>query len=188
MVLAILSLSGLVLFARRRQSWHARFGIWCCAPLLLISISGSMMIWWRPAYLPPPRVEASGGDGWSTADQWVKAAAAALPGSQPSYINFPFDRFAPVTIRVRLRGDLREQGAHDVHLDPATSRVLRVDRLEEGPWSRRLYMNLAAVHFGEFGGWPVRWLWVALGLTPASLWLSGFLLWSNRRRTTVRSQ
>jgi len=37
-------------------------------------------------------------------------------------------------------------------------------------------------HFGRFGGLWGRWTWVVLGLTPAMLFVTGFLIWWRRRR------
>jgi uncharacterized iron-regulated membrane protein len=39
---------------------------------------------------------------------------------------------------------------------------------------------LSALHFGRFGGWEVRGLWMALGLVPAALFISGAVVWWHR--------
>lgn len=39
---------------------------------------------------------------------------------------------------------------------------------------------LYGAHFGNFGGWPVKLLWVILGLAPAVLFVTGVLMWWNR--------
>jgi uncharacterized iron-regulated membrane protein len=36
------------------------------------------------------------------------------------------------------------------------------------------------LHFGNFGDWPVKALWVVLGLTPPFLFATGALMWWNR--------
>lgn len=36
------------------------------------------------------------------------------------------------------------------------------------------------LHFGNFGDWPVKALWVALGLAPPFLFVTGALMWWNR--------
>jgi uncharacterized iron-regulated membrane protein len=36
------------------------------------------------------------------------------------------------------------------------------------------------VHVGNFAGWPVKALWVILGLTPPLLFVTGFLMWWER--------
>jgi uncharacterized iron-regulated membrane protein len=36
------------------------------------------------------------------------------------------------------------------------------------------------LHFGNFGGWPSKALWVVIGLAPAFLFVTGILMWWNR--------
>ena len=36
------------------------------------------------------------------------------------------------------------------------------------------------LHFGNFGGWEVKALWVVLGLVPPFLFVTGALMWWNR--------
>jgi uncharacterized iron-regulated membrane protein len=54
-----------------------------------------------------------------------------------------------------------------------------------GEW---IILELIALHFGRFGGLSVRFLWLALGLVPAVLFVTGFVLWwtrPSRRRAVV---
>ena len=37
-----------------------------------------------------------------------------------------------------------------------------------------------SIHVGDFGGWPVKALWVVLGLVPPLLFVTGFIMWWNR--------
>jgi uncharacterized iron-regulated membrane protein len=39
---------------------------------------------------------------------------------------------------------------------------------------------LSLAHYGNFAGWPVKVLWVLLGLAPAVLYFSALLMWWNR--------
>jgi uncharacterized iron-regulated membrane protein len=36
---------------------------------------------------------------------------------------------------------------------------------------------LLDMHFGRFGGWWGRITWIVLGLTPALLFVTGFIVW-----------
>ena len=36
---------------------------------------------------------------------------------------------------------------------------------------------LHAIHVGDFAGWPVKALWVVLGIAPPILFVSGFIMW-----------
>ena len=46
-----------------------------------------------------------------------------------------------------------------------------------GEW---ILLELIKLHFGRFGGLGVRFLWAALGLLPAVLFVTGFVLWWTR--------
>jgi uncharacterized iron-regulated membrane protein len=37
-----------------------------------------------------------------------------------------------------------------------------------------------SIHVGDFGGWPVKALWVVLGLVPPALFVTGFIMWWQR--------
>jgi uncharacterized iron-regulated membrane protein len=39
---------------------------------------------------------------------------------------------------------------------------------------------LARLHFGRFGGWPIKALWTVLGLIPLLLFITGAVMWWNR--------
>jgi uncharacterized iron-regulated membrane protein len=39
---------------------------------------------------------------------------------------------------------------------------------------------LSRLHFGRFGGWPIKALWTALGLIPLLLFITGAVMWWNR--------
>lgn len=36
---------------------------------------------------------------------------------------------------------------------------------------------LHSIHVGDFGGWPVKALWLALGIAPPILFVTGFIMW-----------
>jgi uncharacterized iron-regulated membrane protein len=39
---------------------------------------------------------------------------------------------------------------------------------------------LSRLHFGRFGGWPIKALWTVLGLIPLVLFITGTVMWWNR--------
>jgi len=56
-----------------------------------------------------------------------------------------------------------------------------------GEW---VVLGLIQLHFGRFGGLSVRFLWAALGLIPAILFVTGFIYWWSgvlRRRAAAQS-
>ena len=39
---------------------------------------------------------------------------------------------------------------------------------------------LSRLHFGRFGGWPIKALWAVLGILPVILFITGLVMWWNR--------
>jgi uncharacterized iron-regulated membrane protein len=74
-----------------------------------------------------------------------------------------------------------------VQVDPTTGRVLTVRRAWQAAWPAQWEALMAPLHFGTFGGWPVRVLYVVVGLTPGLLALTGFALWYRRRAGAARA-
>lgn len=62
-----------------------------------------------------------------------------------------------------------------------------IDRLDGDPTDferpgERIVTTLVALHFGRFGGLEVRFLWALLGLVPAVMLVTGYLIWRRRKR------
>lgn len=168
--LALMALSGLWLFVRNPRSWHGWLGLLSAAPLLLAALSGMLLIWGRVAPLEPPRTGAA---PTLSLDQYAAAATAALPEARVSWIALG----DPVTVRMRLPSDWQRRGSNDVHLDPGTGAPLRVDLYRDAGLSRRIYVALTALHYGEAGGAPGRMAWAASGGVIAILWITGLGMW-----------
>lgn len=94
---------------------------------------------------------------------------------------------ATVSFAGGLRGHLASTA--NVQFDASTGRPRKVhDPRTAGFWS---LVNglMEPLHFGDFGGLTLKWLYFLLGLTPAFLSLSGTVIWldSRRQRAPVAS-
>jgi uncharacterized iron-regulated membrane protein len=74
-----------------------------------------------------------------------------------------------------------------VTMDPASAKVLSVDYMpgRQDGWSTAV-TSFFALHYGSFGGWPIRWAYFLLGLSGAFLFYTGNLLWIESRRWRER--
>jgi uncharacterized iron-regulated membrane protein len=91
-----------------------------------------------------------------------------------------------VSATVRINGEdprymLRGQGFLTV--SAATGEVISTDYFPgaHDVWNIPV-STLFALHFGSFGGEPIRWAYVLLGLTGSFIFYSGSLLWIESRR------
>jgi len=130
----------------------------------------------------PPAVEAPpSGREQLPVDQLVATAASKVPGHRVSWIGLPHhegEYGATVYLLPADSGDSSETTY--VFMNPFTGEVLQITRPVDHTLGDRVIAWLAYLHFGNFGGWPVKALWVLIGLGPAALFITGFLMWWNR--------
>lgn len=171
--------------------WHDLIGIVTVAWALVVGLTGVINTWaevmlneWKATELasmvapyagkPPPTRLAS-------LDDVVTRAKAAAPGMDVAFIAFPGTPFTSSHhFAVFMRGDTA-----------LTSRLLRPVLLDgetgEVTDSRALPVYLQALlisqplHFGDYGGMPLKVIWAALDLLTMVVICSGLTLWMMRR-------
>jgi len=113
----------------------------------------------------------------------VQALSPSFEASSLQYLN-------TLTPRASVRVWGHDPAAHSprltggfVALDPYTGKVTNADFLPGRQSSANAVIgSFFALHFGTYGGAPVRWLYFLLGLAGAWLFYSGNLLWLETRR------
>ena len=116
------------------------------------------------------------------ASELLSIAARAAPGMQPDFIAFPGTRFSSEHhYAVFMKGSthLTSHLLTPVLIDAST---LQVTAIAERPWYMDAMGMSQPLHFGDYGGMPMKILWALLdGLTIVVL-ISGIYLWIAKRR------
>ncbi|KAF1050220.1 PepSY-associated TM helix domain-containing protein [Xylophilus sp.] len=115
----------------------------------------------------------------------VTAATAFLAHQEVSFVAFPGSMFAtPVHYAVYLRGDspLTSQLLHPVLVDARDGRLVDVGA---PPWYLWALEVSRPLHFGDYGGLPMKVLWAVLDLLAIVVLGSGVYLWVARRRGRI---
>ena len=112
------------------------------------------------------------------------AAAGAMPDGVPTELRPPENFKAPVDLRLRRPGDLSLSGNH-VYLEPSTGAVLGVSREVDLPVGARIFAAFAPIHYGEFGGLPIKVFWAFLGVIPSVLFVTGLITWWRPSKSKV---
>lgn len=127
--------------------------------------------------LPPPTQLGSLQDSIETAKQ-------AVPDMHVSFVAFPGSMFSsPHHYTVFMKGNT-----------PVTSRLLRPALVDaqtakltdtrETPWYVKTLLLSQPLHFGDYGGLPLKVLWTLLDLVTIVVLVSGLYLWIKRRQHT----
>ncbi|WP_167146789.1 PepSY-associated TM helix domain-containing protein [Pseudomonas sp. OTU750018] len=116
-------------------------------------------------------------------NQVLTIAAQATPGMQPDFIAFPGTRFSSEHhYSVFMKGNTHLT-AHlwtPVLID---ARSLDVTAVGQRPWYMDALSMSQPLHFGDYGGMPMKVLWAMLDVLTIIVLGSGLYLWWVRRRT-----
>jgi uncharacterized iron-regulated membrane protein len=180
---------------RRNYDLHRAVGFWAALPLLLVVVTGAYFPFKAPFRWLAETVTGTAATEDSPArlptlpatpnvslDTVLTIASAVLPEVPANWIHLPADGSDVFSVRKRLPGEWRLEGANYVHVDPASGTLLRTDLQAARSPAQRLLGAMFPLHVGTFAGPLSRILWAVLGLVPALLFGTGFLLWRRRTR------
>jgi uncharacterized iron-regulated membrane protein len=112
-------------------------------------------------------------------------AQATLPEMTPTSVVFPGSPFAtPYHYMIWTKGKeaLTSRLFSPVLVDAATGKLTDVVKM---PWYLRALEVSRPLHFGDYGGMPLKLIWVLLDLVTIVVLGSGLYLWLSRRSLTV---
>lgn len=119
-------------------------------------------------------------------DAMYATAQQAVPGLEARYVSLR--RWTTAGAEASFTGNLRGHLASTarVDIDAATGVPKKAhDPRTQGFWSL-VDGLMEPLHFGDFGGLALKWLYFVLGMTPAFLSISGTLIWLDARRQRRR--
>lgn len=182
----------------RRSRWldlHNLLGIVTLTWMLVVGATGVLNTWaellqqrWQTTELArligPYREQALIADAQrAPVQQALQAALASAPGTKVAFIAFPGTSFSsPRHTTFYLRGNepLTSRLPRPVFVDAATAKVTANAQL---PWYLITLQVSRPLHFGDYGGMPMKILWAVLDLLSIAVLASGLYLWLARRRT-----
>ena len=117
-------------------------------------------------------------------DALIADTARRIPGYRTRFVSLPSEQGWPITFYGQAPGHfLTGPYGSTVSYDPQTHAFKEAhDIRQAGLWAR-IADTFTPLHYGTFGGLPVKILWCLGGLTPGILAITGFIMWRLRRRS-----
>ncbi|KPW85206.1 PepSY-associated TM helix domain-containing protein [Pseudomonas syringae pv. coryli] len=148
-----------------------------CADLLIASWRNDALATMIAPYKDAPPLTRR-----APATRLLEIAESAAPGMQADFIAFPGTRFSSEHhYAVFLKGNthLTAHLSTPVLID---ARTLHVTAVVERPWYMDALGMSQPLHFGDYGGMPMKILWAVLDVLTIIVLGSGVYLWWVRRR------
>lgn len=187
----------------RRASWkrinfdlHHATGFWLLLPIAVLAITGSYFTWpqqYRAAVgsvLPvtaarPPKSDVKQkGKTPPSLDDLVERARAEAAGMPLLRVGVPTGPDQVYTVFFQRPGSGDDEAPRNmtrVLFDRYTGALLQVARPDDPRTSGDVVIQwLGPLHTGNFGGAIVKSLYVIVGMTPAVLFVTGFVMWWQR--------
>lgn len=116
-------------------------------------------------------------------DALIADSGERIPGYRAAYVSIPWDNGHPITFYGAAPGHfLTGPYGSTVSYDAQSHTFIAAhDIRRAGLWAN-IADTFTPLHYGTFGGLPIKILWCLGGLTPGALAITGFCLWRLRRR------
>src|SRR5215217_5560547 len=118
----------------------------------------------------------------------VETAKAAAPGMRPQFVAFPGGYFSSKHhYAVFMQGDtpLTKKLLTPALVDAQTGELTAMRKM---PWYAQALLLSQPLHFGDYGGLPLKILWAVLDVITIIVLGSGLYLWLGRRRTPIATR
>ncbi len=138
----------------------------------------------------PPRPDHAVGAEPLQPHELVARIVTQAPQFTPTRLEYSTDdqgRLGARVLGTDVRHVLRAPTFGLATVDPYDGRLLQTDFLPgHQPVASAVVANFFGLHFGNFGGVPVRWAYFVLGLAGAGVFYTGNLLWIESRRRLAK--
>ncbi len=124
----------------------------------------------------------------SSLDAAVRIAQQAEPNMKPAFVAFPGSLFSSKThYAIFMRGNtpLTAKLLKPVLIDAETGLLTDSRPL---PWYVTTLLVSQPLHFGDYGGMPLKIIWAALDIITIAVLVTGLYLWLRRRKSGASTE
>lgn len=179
----------------KNSDWHKLIGIVTLVFNLIVGLTGAVLglenlapyhkptqalIHPRPLnekeLAPPPSVENQ-----LALDSVLQNARSSMPDFEPKSVNFPKTGKSHFVVFGNIKGRFEREGASFVVLDTTSGAVLQTQNAAQVQKVTWLYNLNEPLHFGNFTGVWMKWIYFVFGLAASALTFTGLWLWLLKR-------
>ncbi|HEY0669689.1 MAG TPA: PepSY-associated TM helix domain-containing protein [Sphingobacteriaceae bacterium] len=173
------------------SSLHRYVGVWALFLNIFIVLSGVLISYdivsggikkrgAKSQVITSPEIKFS-------IDSALGVLKSQYPLFKPSYIRFPLAEGKPLGISGKVDGQsfFWSKFYNSVAIDASTGEISELKLNPSADGKTKLASIVRAVHFVEFGNFPIKLLFCLTGLSAPILSITGFLLWWWKRKNAI---
>jgi len=162
---------------------HRYVGVWALLFNLVLVITGVVLSYgvvqagFKTAEVPKPPVITI------SINKSLALIKQRYPDFTPSYLRLPKQDHAAITVNGVFKGDpfyFREFN-NKIELNPESGTITAVTKITEASWETKVNALVSPLHFGQYGGFPIKIFYCLVGLSGPFLSITGFLIWKKRK-------
>ena len=179
-------LAGRLMLRWRGGAWsaHASFGFWVAPVIAMWGLTGfyfghsatvnTILHRVSPLQQQSAPVSRSGPSQVTSLESMLSQSVARTPGGHLYGVQYPASATAPYIVFVSRIPDGEKRHCDYHYFDRVSGEYLSTWRRGvPNSWGEALVATAVPLHFGSFGGFPLKVLWSILGLTPTLLAATG---------------
>jgi uncharacterized iron-regulated membrane protein len=211
LVLIVLTITGLVLWWRRKRWWvgwagswrkfnyeaHEAMGIAALLPLLILAITGVAigfegvvrpMLYKatnsQPSAMPAVKSGPAHGAKPLTVNAAISQLQSTLPGAEIVFLQIPTSPGGAFTAFMRFPEDRTPGGRSRVALDQFSGKPLWIENSRTTALGTQIFNKNRPIHTGDIFGWPTRIIAAVASLILVMQVFSGAWIWLARKIAT----
>ncbi|MEO7716848.1 MAG: PepSY-associated TM helix domain-containing protein [Capsulimonas sp.] len=185
--------------ARGNRDLHNVVGFYSLVVLLIVTVTGIALCFYGPvqkavyAAMHTPHTEEPkvtppvDATKRLPAEALLAIANQALPMARATSFTYPTNTDEPFVCSKEFTLEGFTNYA-EVVVDPYTGRVLQIQDEHKDPLGARIMRVVCNLHFGWWGGMASKIVYAVLGATPLILFVSGVLMYTQKRNARRRSE
>jgi len=163
---------------------HRYIGVWALMLNLVLVITGIFLAYkvaksglQTPEPPRPPNLAIS-------VEQSLMQIKTQYPEFMPTYIRLPKNESSAITVNGVFHSDpfYLSQYYNKFLIDANTGIIISVSRISDAPFVTRLDSMISPLHFGQYGGFPIKLLYCIIGLSGPFLSVTGFIIWKKKKQ------
>lgn len=169
------------------SSLHRVVGVWALIFNLMMAVTGFLLA----LTISSSRLQSGGTQPVqyettikTNLNKGVAKLRQEYPDFYPDYLRMPPtpDKPARVYGYSTSSGKIWGRYANSAKIDVKTGEIISLTYARDLPFASKFNALVISLHFGSYGGWVVKIIYVLLGLSPSLLSITGFWLWWKKRK------